>query len=83
MSRGEMEIKIDEEGLLYVKRAGKWKGQVCPYHQTIQGCGDWCPLFLEAMVLEDDKNDNCYHNYLDLTCSSSLNANKIIEDKRQ
>jgi hypothetical protein len=44
-----MKVKISEEGLLYMERAGQMKPQYCPYSQDPARngsmCGDWCPLF--------------------------------------
>ena len=39
-----MKLKIDENGYLYIERAGKMREQVCPYGCG-RGCGDWCPHF--------------------------------------
>ena len=40
-----MKGKIDEDGNLYIERAGKMKQQFCPF--DVKPCGDWCPLFGE------------------------------------
>ena len=42
-----MKGKIDEDGNLYIERAGKMKQQFCPF--DVKPCGDWCPLFGEPM----------------------------------
>jgi hypothetical protein len=38
-----MKIKIDQDGDLWIKRAGRWVIQICPHHAG--HCGDLCPLF--------------------------------------
>jgi hypothetical protein len=45
-----MKIKIDNEGCLWIERAGKMKAQICPYDENWTGCGDWCPLFHELDI---------------------------------
>ena len=51
-----MKIKIDENGLLSLERAGKMKPQRCPYkanYSTLEiTCGDWCPAFGEPYGTE-------------------------------
>ena len=51
-----MEIKIDENGFLWIKRNGFFKPQTCPYdpHSPMRNCGDWCPLFGELEDLIGD-----------------------------
>ena len=52
-----MEFKIDEEGILYIKRGSKWQKQQCPYtslpDEDLMACGHWCPLFDEPTLRED------------------------------
>lgn len=44
-------IKIDEDGYLWIERAGEMKIQMCPHDTSdrdsnrAEPCGDWCPLF--------------------------------------
>jgi len=42
-----MKIQIDKYGQLSLERAGKMKGQVCPFASAESWCGDWCPHFGE------------------------------------
>ena len=42
-----MEIKINKEGLLMIKRRGTFVRQCCPRDPDGAKCGDWCPLFGE------------------------------------
>ena len=50
-----MKGKIDENGILHLKRARGWIKQMCPFINTniSRGCGDWCPLFDE--ILRDSR----------------------------
>lgn len=48
-----MNVKIDTNGSLIVKRAGKDKPQYCPFIKAMYqdkpwDCGDWCPMFDEV-----------------------------------
>jgi hypothetical protein len=45
-----MKIKIDKMGQLEIERAGKMRGQVCPYSQQEAYCGEWCPMFQEPDI---------------------------------
>jgi hypothetical protein len=46
-----MKIYIDWHGTLCIERAGKPKGQLCPYGSAdLIHCGDWCSLFGEPVV---------------------------------
>jgi len=46
-----MKIYIDRCGTLCIERAGKPKGQLCPYDAAgFTPCGDWCPRFGEPVV---------------------------------
>ena len=44
-----MDITIDIEGFLYLKRGGVLRQQRCPFAPMYNGeltpCGDWCPMF--------------------------------------
>ena len=61
-----MKIKIDEDGLLSLERAGKMKQQRCPYKANYNileiSCGDWCPHFkeptftTEKIVIDNESN---------------------------
>jgi hypothetical protein len=42
-----MKGKIDENGWLWIERAGEMKAQECPCAPESSRCGDWCPLFGE------------------------------------
>lgn len=57
-----MEIKIDKQGNLWIKRGGEWKKQYCPSTYDQPECGDWCPLFGEPFSLDEkiagDKNQS-------------------------
>ena len=46
-----MKIKIDEDGWLWLERAGKMKSQFC-IHCDGDRCGDWCPAFGEPYGTE-------------------------------
>lgn len=50
-----MEMQIDEDGQLRIKRAGQWKNQLCPYDPYVTRCSDRCPHFGEpdTMYAED------------------------------
>jgi hypothetical protein len=71
-----MEIKINVDGMLFIKRAGKWKKQCCSKHLG-NPCGDWCPLFGEP----DYEVGVQQPNRLDL-CESILFSEKQIIDER-
>lgn len=48
-----MEIKINANGYLEIKRGDKWAEQYCPRTSDGGGrycCGDWCPLFGEPVI---------------------------------
>lgn len=46
-----MKIHINRRGFLRIERAGKLKGQLCPYDaEEFTSCGDWCPQFGEPVV---------------------------------
>ncbi len=49
-----MNGKIDEKGDLWIERAGKMRGQGCPYSNGLSMCGDWCSLFGEPEMVTDD-----------------------------
>ncbi len=44
-----MNGKINNKGMLQIKRAGKMKAQGCPFTEE-EYCGDQCPLFGEPTV---------------------------------
>ena len=44
-----MKIKIDEDGWLWLERAGEMKSQFC-FHDGVVQCGDWCPAFGEPQT---------------------------------
>ena len=52
-----MQFKIDEEGILYIKRGSKWQKQQCPYtslpDEDLMACAHWCPLFGEPELDHD------------------------------
>jgi len=46
-----MKIYIDRCGTLCIERAGKPKGQLCPYGSAeLIHCGDWCPRFRSPLL---------------------------------
>jgi hypothetical protein len=49
-----IKVKINQHGMLLLKRKDKFKLQICPFDATDEGteelCGDWCPLFREPIV---------------------------------
>lgn len=54
-----MNIKINKNGSLEIKRKGKYEVQICPFCLGNDGeteCGDWCPLFGE---LEHSESLRC------------------------
>ena len=61
-------IKIDQYGILYITRCGKWREQICPYASTTSRCGDWCPMFREPEngVLIICRDAILYDNLTDL-----------------
>jgi hypothetical protein len=61
-----MRLKIDGAGNLWIERAGKWKGQLCPHDTNAVQCGDHCPMFDEPMREEDySALDICGHYRLE------------------
>lgn len=56
-------IKIDQYGILYVTRCGKWRDTSTPSR-----CGDWCPMFREPEngVLIIYRDAILYDNLTDL-----------------
>ena len=50
-------FKINKEGHLEIKRAGKFKLQSCPRKPELHFCGDWCPLFHEPILYDFHKID--------------------------
>jgi hypothetical protein len=47
-----MQGKIDENGALWIMRAGEWRKQMCPFAADQASCsGRWCPLFGEPEKL--------------------------------
>jgi len=42
--------KIDNCGVLYLSRAGKFKEQIFPYSDGKRNCGDHCPQFGEWVL---------------------------------
>jgi hypothetical protein len=71
-----MKIKISTSGYLEIERAGKFKEQFCPFtstpsqvFDTHKSCGDWCPLFGEAVPVADVKTvlfPLCHQTYFKL-----------------
>ena len=45
-----MKIKIDNNGWLWIERAGKFKAQGCSHGNEWVPCGDWCPKFGEPKI---------------------------------
>jgi hypothetical protein len=71
-----MEIMINENGRLFVKRAGYYKKQSCPRLEENVACGDWCPLFSEPKGM----CDKLYNTQINI-CDGKVPFGKII-DKR-
>ena len=72
-----MEAKINENGLLEIKRTGKWKRQYCPYQQETQyqpiihcTCSDCCPHFQE------------HPRHIEMTCGCRIITLEIVSDER-
>ena len=68
-----MKIYINRHGLLSIERAGKPKGQLCPYGSAeFIPCGDWCPQFGDPVVGPDGN----------LTiCKGRVLAGTIVDEK--
>lgn len=47
-----MEIKINNDGNLEIKRAGEWVKQECP--KQVKCCGHHCPMFCEPEYRSPD-----------------------------
>jgi hypothetical protein len=65
-----MKIKIDNEGCLWIERAGKMKAQICPYDENWTGCGDWCPLFDDSDITDPQEGLGlclCHNNFPNAT----------------
>ncbi len=45
-----MKAKIDNDGILFMERAGIMKKQFCPWTTDGATCGDWCPKFIEPFA---------------------------------
>lgn len=74
------EFKINPEGHLEIKRAGRFQIQSCPYKPEFHFCGDWCPLF------EEPYDDPLEINKLILPlCKYDLNmdASKFLDERTQ
>ena len=62
-----MKVKIDDCGLLWIKRASAWKKQVCPFRSdkfSVTHCGDECPLFDKPIKSETKGHTElhlCHH----------------------
>lgn len=58
-----MEGKIDEAGVLLIKRNGEFKKQICIYDESECNCADWCPQFGEPELAGNilPKKDGSYH----------------------
>jgi len=67
-----MKIVIDKAGLLYLERAGKLKGQACPFASEETSCGHWCPHFGEP-----DSDE------IVLTCGARVEWWGKVEDQRK
>ena len=72
-------FKINKEGHLEIKRAGKFKLQSCPYKPEFHFCGDWCPLFYEPYM---DISENKATVHLSI-CDNILKvSNNFFQDER-
>ncbi len=48
-----MNILINIDGCLWLRRSGTLKEQLCPYRSggpIVGYCGDWCALFREPLI---------------------------------
>ena len=82
-----MEGKITKDGILVIKRAEKWKGQICPFKTypslplQERRCGDECPLFSEPYKGTTIIDGEVVYTYtLDL-CGGEWTFNRF-EDER-
>ena len=66
--------RMNEEGDLYIQRAGEYKHQVCPFSSLVK-CGDSCPLFGEP------RKDHRFSTSLQI-CKLTLHFDNF-EDKRE
>lgn len=71
-----MEIKIDKDGYLSIKKAGKLRFQHCLVPSYDSGrylrCGDWCPAFWY------DKDNAILHL---CTMAGSINITDVIDER--
>lgn len=77
-----MEIKIDKDGLLHIKRREKDEMQKCPYHCDNEGyktaCGDWCPLFGDPDTYKDE---DCEMDMLQI-CNGRYLTGTVIDERK-
>lgn len=73
-----MDIRIDINGHLFLRRGEvPWKQQFCPFHHN-WGCGDWCPLF------EEPKNipvPNQGYDWKLVLCKTAHLTNNLIDER--
>lgn len=72
-----MDAKLDKDGDLWLKRAGKWKLQSCPYRSDGMMCGDHCPLLLEIANHPGVSNQG-----VQLHCITDPLHFNIVQDQR-
>lgn len=75
-----MDIKLDDDGKLHIRRAGEWKRQECPFQEYSIACGDWCPLFSEPVFREADTPEREPVNQLWL-CQDKLLTGAITDER--
>ena len=74
-----MEIKIDKNGILWIKRGKKFKSQRCRHDGIF--CGDSCPLFGEPQESGDSENGPLENGAIEL-CQKFLFSSVPIVDER-
>ena len=80
-----MEIKINRDGCLEIKRGKEYKKATCPFDvpdDITARCGDWCALFGEPEPKNPNIVDENESNmaYLEL-CHTTLYASAIIDER--
>lgn len=80
-----MEIKINKDGFLEIKRAGKLKLQYCPHMDFGDGegtapCSDSCPLFGEP---EDYQNKDGNMGHMLRLCHMRILFGAIIDERAE
>lgn len=74
-----MEAKIDNKGVLHIKRNGKYREAYC-INNTDENCADWCAGFYEAMP-----GECCIEGHSNMTQIVQICCDhifKIVADER-